>query len=86
MIQIGIICDQNFILTHYEGIIAGSLRMPNPRYADILMPTPGGEDPVIFTMWLTPTEPAALIGMLIYATVFLVLAYFIYQRRQSKSE
>ena len=60
--------------------------MPNPRYADMYMPTPGGGDPVAFSVWLTPTEPAALIGMLIYAGIFLVFAYLIYQRRQSKSE
>jgi len=35
---------------------------------------------------ITPTEPAALIGMLIYTSFFLVFAYIIYQRRQSKSE
>jgi len=82
----GLTMEPLFLLTYYEGIISGSLAMPNPRYADILMPTPGGGDPVTFTMWLTPTEPAALIGMLIYAGIFLVFAYFIYQRRQSKSE
>lgn len=82
----GLTMEPLFILTYYEGIISGSLAMPNPRYADILMPTPGGGDPVSFTMWLTPTEPAALIGMLIYASIFLFFAYLIYQRRQSKSE
>jgi len=82
----GLTMEPLFLLTYYEGIISGSLSMPNPRYAEIMMPTPGGGDPVTFTQWLTPTEPAALIGMVIYASVFLILAYFIYQRRQSKSE
>ena len=82
----GLTMEPLFLLTYYEGIISGSLSMPNPRYAEIMMPTPGGGDPVTFTQWLTPTEPAALIGMVIYASVFLVLVYFIYQRRQSKSE
>jgi ABC-type transport system involved in multi-copper enzyme maturation permease subunit len=82
----GLTIEPLFLLTYYEGIISGSLSMPDPRYAEIMMPTPGGGDPVTFTQWLTPTAPAALIGMLIYAGVFLILAYFIYQRRQSKSE
>lgn len=82
----GLTIEPLFLLTYYEGIISGSLSMPNPRYIEITMPTPGGGDPVTFTQWLTPTEPAALIGMLIYTIVFLVLAYLIYQRRQSKSE
>ena len=82
----GLTMEPLFLLTYYEGIISGSLSMPNPRYAEIMMPTPGGGDPVTFTQWLTPTEPAALIGMLIYTSVFLVFAYIIYQRRQSKSE
>ena len=82
----GLTMEPLFLLTYYEGIISGSLSMPNPRYAEIMMPTPGGGDPVTFTQWLTPTEPAALIGMVIYASVFLVFAYIIYQRRQSKSE
>jgi ABC-type transport system involved in multi-copper enzyme maturation permease subunit len=82
----GLTMEPLFLLTYYEGIISGSLSMPNPRYTEIMMPTPGGGDPVTFTQWLTPTEPAALIGMLIYIGVLLALAYFIYQRRQSKSE
>jgi len=82
----GLTMEPLFLLTYYEGIISGSLSMPNPRYAEIMRPTPGGGEPVTFTQWLTPTEPAALIGMVIYATVFLILVYFIYQRRQSKSE
>ncbi len=82
----GLTMEPFFLLTYYEGIISGSLSMPNPRYVEIMMPTPGGGDPVTFTQWLTPTAPAALIGMLIYTSVFLVLAYCIYQRKQSKNE
>ncbi|MBA7700248.1 hypothetical protein ES703_108958 [subsurface metagenome] len=82
----GLTMEPLFLLTYYEGIISGSLSMPNPRYGEIMRSTPGGGDPVTFIQWLTPTEPAALIGMVVYASVFLILAYFIYQRRQSKSE
>jgi ABC-type transport system involved in multi-copper enzyme maturation permease subunit len=82
----GLTIEPLFLLTYYEGIISGSLAMPDPRYIEITMPTPGGGDPVTFTQWLTPTPTAALIGMVIYASVFIVLAYFIYQRRQSKNE
>ena len=82
----GLTIEPFYLLTYYEGIITGSLSMPNPRYIEISMPSPGGGELVTFTQWLTPTEPAALIGMLIYISIFLVSAYFIYQRRQSKSE
>ena len=83
----GLTMEPLFILTYYGEIISGSLAMPNPRYAELPpMPTPGGGAHVTFSAWLTPTEPAALIGMLIYASLFLVFAYLIYQRRQSKSE
>ena len=82
----GLTIEPFYLLTYYEGIITGSLSMPNPRYIEISMPTPGGGELITFTQWLTPTEPAALIGMLIYISIFLVSAYFIYHRRQSKSE
>jgi len=82
----GLTMEPLFLLTYYEGIISGSLSMPDPRYIEITMPTPGGGEPVTFTQWLTPTEPVALIGILIYTSILLILAYFLYQRRQSKSE
>ena len=82
----GLTIEPLFLLTYYEGIISGSLSMPNPRYTEITMPAPGTGEFVTFTQWLTPTEPGALIGLLIYTSIFLISAYFIYQRRQSKSE
>ena len=84
----GLTIEPLFMLTYYEGIITGSLSMPDPRYAEIRMPTPGGGgggEFATFTQWITPAEPAAFIGMLIYASVFLALAYFIYKRKQSKN-
>ena len=85
----GLTIEPLFMLTYYEGIITGSLSMPDPRYSEIRMPTPGqggGGHFATFTQWITPTEPAAFIGMLIYASVFLAFAYFIYKRKQSKNE
>lgn len=78
-----------YILTYYEGIIANSMAMPDPRYSEINMPTGpggGGGEFATFINWVTPTEIAALIGMLIYISVFICLTYFLYKRRQSKSE
>ena len=79
-----------YILTYYEGIIANSMAMPDPRYSEIRMPTGiggGGEGEfATFIMWTTPSEIAALIGMLIFISVFLCLTYFMYKRRQSKCE
>jgi ABC-type transport system involved in multi-copper enzyme maturation permease subunit len=74
-----------FLLTYYEGIISGILSMPDPRYIEMVFPGPGGGDPITFIQWLTPTWEVAAIGMSIYSGVLLVLAYFIYKRRQSKN-
>ena len=81
-----------YILTYYEGIIANSMAMPDLRYTEIRMPTGmgggggGGGEFVTFIFWTTPSEFVALIGMLIFISVFLCLTYFLYKRRQSKSE
>jgi ABC-type transport system involved in multi-copper enzyme maturation permease subunit len=75
-----------FILTYYEGIIAQSMAMPNPRYIYMDMQPPQAEEPIFYKNWLTPTGTAAFIGMVIYICTFLTLAYFLYKRRQSKNE
>ncbi|MFX1470432.1 MAG: ABC transporter permease [Promethearchaeota archaeon] len=77
-----------FIITYYEGIIVNSMAMPNTRYEEIRIPTdPHGIDgEIVFKNWTTPTEVVALIGMLIFISIFLGLTYFLYKRRQSKSE
>jgi hypothetical protein len=82
----GLDIEPLFILTYYEGIITGSLSMPDPRYIELTFPGPGGGDPITFIQWLTPTELNALTGMLIYTGICLVFSYFIYKRRQSKNE
>ncbi|MFX1366971.1 MAG: ABC transporter permease [Promethearchaeota archaeon] len=78
-----------YILTYYEGIIGASMDMPDIRYVEIRIPTGpggGGGEFATFINWTTPTEAAALIGMLIFISVFLVLAYLRFRQRQSKSE
>ncbi|MFX0036067.1 MAG: ABC transporter permease [Candidatus Hermodarchaeota archaeon] len=86
----GVEIEPLFLLTYYEGIITASMAMPNPRYAEISMPTGFGNNGhtefATFLQWITPTEIAALIGMLIYSTIFIGLAYLLYKRRQSKNE
>ncbi|NVM35500.1 MAG: ABC transporter permease [Candidatus Lokiarchaeota archaeon] len=79
-----------YILTYYEGIITASMNMPDPRYSEIRMPTGmggnGDGEFATFINWTTPTEAVALIGMLIFTSIFLALTYFLYRRRQSKNE
>ena len=79
-----------YILTYYEGIITASMNMPDPRYSEIRMPTGmggnGDGEFATFINWTTPTEAVALIGMLIFTSIFLALTYFLYKRRQSKNE
>ncbi|MFX1573218.1 MAG: ABC transporter permease [Promethearchaeota archaeon] len=87
---VGLEIEPLFIPTYYEGIITGSMRMPNPRYTEIRMPTgPGNQGNgqfATFLQWITPTEVAAIIGILLFTAIFLGLAYFLYKRRQSKNE
>jgi len=86
----GLKIEPLFIITYYEGIISASMAMPDPRYAEIMMPMGQGQNGMggmaSFFSWSTPSEAAALIGMLILISIFLGSAYFLYRRRQSKSE
>ena len=86
----GLEIEPLFIPTYYESIITASMAMPDPRYIEIRMPTgprnQGDGEFATFLQWITPTEIAALIGILLFTTIFLGLAYFLYRRRQSKSE
>jgi len=86
----GLEIEPLFIPTYYEGIITASMAMPDPRYTEIRMPTgPGNHGDgefASFLLWSTPTATAALIGILLFTAIFLGLAYFLYKRRQSKSE
>ena len=86
----GLETEPLFIPTYYEGIITASMAMPDPRYTEIRMPTgPGNQGDgefATFLLWITPTATAALIGILFFTAIFLGLAYFMYKRRQSKSE
>ena len=85
----GVDIEPLFILTYYGGIITASMDMPDPRYSEINLPTGPGGDPgefATFMNWITPTEVGAFIRMLIFISIFLALAYFLFKRRQSKSE
>jgi ABC-type transport system involved in multi-copper enzyme maturation permease subunit len=82
----GLNVEPLFILTYYEGIVLYSLAMPDPRYIYLDLQPPGTGEPITFKQWLTPTIPASLLGMAIYISIFLILAYFLYKRRQSKNE
>ena len=73
-----------FILSYYEGIISGSLEMPATRYGPIPGQMFGGSEP--FNMWITPNAIGAGIGLLIYISILLSIAYIRYIKRQSKGE
>ena len=72
-----------WIITYYGSIILQSVDMPDPRYTDIPIPISETES-LTMRMWLTPAANYALGGMIIYGVISLVLAYFIFKRRQSK--
>jgi hypothetical protein len=75
-----------FIITYYENIIEASLDMPDPRFEMDEFGRHGAEDNPEFKRWITPSASGALIGMLIFASVFLTAAYIFYKLRQSKNE
>ncbi len=60
--------------------------MPNPRYTEMNIQPPGAGETITFVQWITPSFISAFIGMLIFISIFLVLTYFLYKRRHSKSE
>lgn len=74
-----------FILTYYGRIVAASLAMPDQRYSVQSFQMIEG-DPIETTIWLTPSEIGAFFGIFISISVFLVIAYLRYKKRQSKGE
>ncbi|MCE7739438.1 MAG: ABC transporter permease [Candidatus Heimdallarchaeota archaeon] len=78
----GIEIEPLFFLTYYGNIISASLDMPVDRFGEVPL-GPGPDSPTGF-QWLTPSATGAAAGMLIYSTVFLVAAYFLFRRRQQK--
>jgi ABC-type transport system involved in multi-copper enzyme maturation permease subunit len=82
----GIEVEPLFLPTYYYNIIKASLDMPDDRYVEILMPSAQEEDFVKFKQWITPSMTDSLYGMLSFAGIFLIGAYIIYKRRQSKNE
>jgi len=71
-----------FILTYYSNIITQSFAMPAERFFEAPL-TPNPEGPTGF-QWITPSIAGAAIGMIIYSTILLVAAYFLFRRRQQK--
>ena len=73
-----------FIFSYFGNIISASLAMPTERFITELQGPPGYGFEISY--WITPSELGAAIGMIIYFTIFLVLTYIIYSRRQCKGE
>jgi len=74
-----------FLPTYYENIIEASLDMPDPRFENVSFGRPGGDNPE-FKLWLTPSIPAAIIGMSLFSFLQITAAYLLYKTRQSKNE
>ena len=74
-----------FLPTYYENIIEASLDMPDPRFENVSYGPPGRDNPE-FKLWLTPSIPAAIIGMSSISFLQLTVAYLLYKTRQSKNE
>lgn len=71
-----------FILTYYSNIITQSFAMPAERFIEAPL-SPNPEGPTGF-QWITPSIAGAAVGMIIYSTILLVAAYFLFRRRQQK--
>ncbi len=82
----GIEIEPLFLPTYYYNIIEASLDMPEDRFVEVLMPSSEEGQFVEFKQWITPSTTDALNGMLIFSSIFLLAAYLIYKRRQSKNE
>ncbi|MHA1776798.1 MAG: hypothetical protein DRO88_03270 [Promethearchaeia archaeon] len=65
-----------FLLDYYGNIISNILNMPDQRFIKLDI-----EGLTIYT-WFTPSESAALIGLIIYIFIFTIIAYLIYRFRQ----
>ena len=70
-----------FVFSYFGQIISASLDMPTERFITELIPPGHG---IEVSSWATPSVFGAILGMIIYIAIFLVLTYFLYQRRQSK--
>ncbi len=78
----GIEIEPLFILTYYSNIISQSFSMPTERFFEGPL-TPNPDGPSGF-QWITPSATGAAVGMIIYAAVLLIAAYFLFRRRQQK--
>jgi len=86
LVVTGIEVEPLFLPTYYYNIIEASLDMPDDRYIEVLRPSTQEQEFVEFKQWITPSVIDALNGMLIFSGIFLIAAYIIYKRRQSKNE
>lgn len=78
----GVEIEPLFILTYYSKIIPQSFDMPTERFFEgSLTPNPDGPSGL---QWITPSATGAVLGMIIYAAVLLIAAYFLFRRRQQK--
>jgi len=73
-----------FIVTYYSSIITNIYDMPVERFAEVPMAHgPGAGDATVFR-WITPSITGAVIGMIIYATILIVITYIVFRFRQKK--
>ena len=82
----GVESEPLYILTYYSGIISACFNMPADRSIIKHFRTRDGSVGDTYLSWITPSVQGAAIGMILYALVFLTIAYLFYKRRQSKSE
>jgi len=81
----GVEIEPLFILTYYSNIITQVFDMPDVRFFEgpLGIGGPGGDGATVF-QWITPSATGAAVGMIIYAAVLLIAAYFLFRRRQQK--
>lgn len=77
----GVTAEPLFILTYYANIISSWLNMPEERFTSVTRMTPRGKRTTY--SWATPDAAGALAGMIIISTMFLIVSYIIFKRRQN---
>lgn len=70
-------------ITYLGRVITSVFSFPNPRYEDITVPISATET---FSMrtWISPLLNISAILMLVYFAIFIVIAYLLFLRRESK--
>ncbi len=81
----GVTIEPVFMLTYFSNIITSWFHMPDERFMETSFDHgPGSAGGKTFYTWITPSATGAIVGMLVWATICLTIAYLVFRRRQNK--